>query len=87
MDVIGTKSANAWQKLVYEAAERKTNRRFLKNATKRKEAILENEHLSRKPEAFINKYNKLIARAYIMGRYGMLQSEMFKRKLNDVTCR
>ena len=85
-ELIRTKSANEWKRRVYEAAERKNKQKILeecykkvrgessiKTKTKSLIAILEDEDFTRKPQPFITKSNKLIARAYIMGRYGMLQ--------------
>ena len=85
-DVIKTKSARAWKKQVWEAAERKNKQKILeecykkergdpivKTKTKNLIPILEDVNYSRKPEAFMKRNNKLVARAYIMGRYGMLQ--------------
>ena len=85
-EVIRTKSANEWKRGVYNAAERKNKQKILeechkkvrgvssiKTKTKSLIPILENEEYSRKPQTFMTKNNKLKARAYIMGRFGMLQ--------------
>ena len=84
-NAIKMKSPNAWKKQVYDAAERINKQKILsecykkergnsiiKTKTKRLIPILENDNYSREPQHFMNK-NKLVARAYIMGRYGMLQ--------------
>ena len=71
---------------MHEAAERKNKEKILgecykkergnstiKTKTKRLIPLLENNEFKRGPQPCIIKNNKLIARAYIMGRYGMLQ--------------
>ena len=85
-DNIRTKSKNEWKKQVYAAAEKKNREKILgecfkkergssqiKTKTRRLVQTLENESLTREPQPFMIKNNKLIARAYIMGQYGMLQ--------------
>ena len=84
-DVIRVKRPNEWKKLVLEAAEKKNKERLIKECykkergasvvktkTKRLIPILESEEYIRKPQPYMEK-TRLIARAYIMGRYGMLQ--------------
>ena len=75
----------AWKREVHEAAEKanknqllndcyKTQRgdRTAKSKTKHLIPILEQPTFIRKPAAYLNENNKLIARAYIMGRFRML---------------
>ena len=84
--MIRGKPANAWKKEIPRAAEKKNKDRMMedcimkvrgeaKTKTKTKSLVhlLENEDYTRKPEVFMHSNNKLIARAFIMGRYGMLQ--------------
>ena len=86
IEKIKKKSVNEWKKEVSDAAEKKNRELIIeecytrkrtedKEKTKTKSLIplLENESYCRKPPQFMNRNNKLIARAYIMGRYGMLQ--------------
>ena len=85
-ETIASKSRNEWKRQVHEAAERKNKGKILgecykkergnstiKTKTKRLIPLLENNEFKRGPQPCIIKNNKLIARAYIMGRYGMLQ--------------
>ena len=85
-DVIKSKSRNAWKKEVEEAAERlnksaikthciarKRGEEITKTKTKTIVPIIDDPHYSRKPQPFVFENNKLITRAYIMGRYGMLK--------------
>ena len=85
-DVIKMKSRNAWKKEVEQAAERlnksaiksnciarKRGEETIKTKTKTIVPFLDDQNYSRKPQSFVMQNNKLIARAYIMGRYGMLQ--------------
>ena len=75
-----------WKRQVYEAAEKKNKERLLaecykkergvtevKTKTKTIIPILENSHYQRQPHPFITKNNTLTTRAFIMGKYGMLQ--------------
>ena len=45
----------------------------LKTKTRNIVSYLDNENYEHKPEPFMQLNNKIIARVYIMGRYGMLQ--------------
>ena len=80
------KGKREWQRLVTEASENKNKERILeecyqkdrgsitvKTKTKKLISILENEEYVRRPDKFITNHSKLIARANIMGRFGMLQ--------------
>ena len=80
------KTRNAWKKEVEQAAERlnksaiksnciarKRGEETIKTKTKTIVPFLDDQNYSRKPQSFVMQNNKLIARAYIMGRYGMLQ--------------
>ena len=84
-EIIKNKTPNQWKKSVYEAAEKKNKEMLLNECYKRERGnsilktktqkiipILENEEYIRKPQPFMKK-NKTTARAYIMGRFGMLQ--------------
>ena len=75
-----------WKKEVIQAVERRNKKRLLsdcydkrrnseKEKTKTKTLIahLEDPHYQRKPHPLLLENNKLIARAYMMGRFGMLQ--------------
>ena len=83
---IKEKTRMGWKKEVMEAAERKNKERLmndclskgregekLKTKTKTLISNLENTQYERKPHPLLIENNKLIARAYIMGRFGMLQ--------------
>ena len=80
------KTRMGWKKEVIQAAERRNKKRLLsdcydkrrnseKEKTKTKTLIahLEDPHYQRKPHPLLLENNKLIARAYMMGRFGMLQ--------------
>ena len=83
---IKQKKSKTWKKEVYDAAENINLEKLKKDCvkksrgenivkTKTKTIIphLEQAGYTRKPNSFMIDNNKLIARAYIMGRYGMLQ--------------
>ena len=85
-DAIKAKSANKWKKEVYAAAEVKNKEMMteecykkergnsvIKTKTKTLIPAIEGEGYVRQPQSFMTKHSKLTARAYIMGRYGMLQ--------------
>ena len=85
-DQIKEKPVTVWKREVMDAAEKKIRERLLKDCytksrgeekektkTKSLIPIVENNEFTRRPQPFMTKNNKLIARAYIMGRYGMLQ--------------
>ena len=86
LETIRQKSTNDWKREVTDAAEKKNREQLLeecynrsrtenkaKTKTKNLIPLLEDENYCRKPQPFMNRNNKLIARAYLMGRYGMLQ--------------
>ena len=83
---IKQKTYNTWKSEVHKAAEKKNRDKIREDCliktrgeekmkTKTKTIIpqLDASEFQRKPEYFMDENNKLIARAYIMGRYGMLQ--------------
>ena len=83
---IKEKTRMGWRKEVMEAAERKNKERLKsdcfdkgrngeKQKTKTKTLIadLEDTNYDRKPHPLLMENNKLVARAYVMGRFGMLQ--------------
>ena len=85
-DKIKLKSANKWKREVYETAEKINKAKILEECHKKERGehriktktktlipLLEDEQYVRKPQPFMTNNNKLVARAYIMGRYGMLQ--------------
>ena len=85
-EAIARKSPNEWKRQVYMAAEKRNKERVIeecykkergvpvvKSKTRRLLPILQEADFVRKPQPFITNNNKLIARAYIMGRFGMLQ--------------
>ena len=86
LETIRQKSTNDWKREVTDAAEKKNREQLLeecynrsrtenkaKTKTKNLIPLLEDENYCRNPQPFMNRNNKLIARAYLMGRYGMLQ--------------
>ena len=86
LEKIKRKATNEWKREVSDAAEKKNREQILeecyirsrtenkaKTKTKTLIPLLENEDYRRKPQMFMNRNNKLIARAYLMGRFGMLQ--------------
>ena len=85
-NTIRTKSARGWKRQVYETAEKINKEKILEECHKKERGehhiktktkslipLLENEEYVRRPQSFMAKNNKLIARAYTMGRFGMLQ--------------
>ena len=70
-----TKAAERINKmrLKSECIDRRRNGEKQKTKTKSLIPILESEEYERKPHQVLNENNKLVARAYIMGRFGMLQ--------------
>ena len=85
-NVIRMKSVIEWKRQVHQAAEKKNKEKILgecfkttrgateeKTKTKTLIPILEHNEYKRQPHPFITKNNKTKARAFIMGRYGMLQ--------------
>ena len=85
-EVIKSKSKSEWKREVSAAAEKANKEQILrechkkqrdtstiKTKTKHLVAILEDQNYVRRAATFMQKNNKLIARAYIMGQYGMLQ--------------
>ena len=85
-DTIKEKTSNTWKNEVSNAAEKKNLEKLKTECfkkirgdktakTKTKTIIpqLENPNYTRKPESYMTEHDKLITRAYIMGRYGMLQ--------------
>ena len=85
-EVIKTKTYNSWKREVEQAAEKKNKEKIQEDCMNKKRGeitqktktksilpLLESSEYARKPETFMKEDNKLIARAYIMGRYGMLQ--------------
>ena len=85
-DTIKAKRPLAWRQEVERAAEKKNKEKLIadcmikkrgelsyKTKTKTIVPLIENPEYVRKPQSFIGENNKIIARAYIMGRYGMLQ--------------
>ena len=85
-DMIKRKSAREWKREVLGAAEKRNkdklkedcharNRGEVKIKTKTKVIVsqLENPEYTRNHDKIMNCNNKLITRAYIMGRFGMLQ--------------
>ena len=80
------KSLPQWKRQVCEAAEKKNKEKLLEECYKKERGttveksktrtlipILENAQYKRQPHSFIVNNGKLKARAFIMGRYGMLQ--------------
>ena len=85
-DVIKTKTYNTWKREVEQKAEVKNKEKLLEECMNKKRGecviktktksivpLLESQDYERKPQSFMRENNKLITRAYIMGRYGMLQ--------------
>ena len=85
-DKIKEKSKNEWKQLVSAAAEKINKERLIadchkkergletvKTKTRRIVAKIQDDSYTRKPEEYMKSNNKLIVRAYLMGRYGMLQ--------------
>ena len=85
-DAIKIKTKKQWKAEVHAAAETMNKQQILQDCYKKQRGgdvikmktktlipILEQTTYKRQPQPFMNKNNKLIARAYIMGRYGMLQ--------------
>ena len=85
-ELIKTKTYKAWKTEVERAAENKNKEKILEDCQNKKRGVvtfktktksiipfLEDSEYVRKPQSFMKENNKLIARAYIMGRYGMLQ--------------
>ena len=85
-EVIKKKPLKAWKIEVGKAAETKNRERLreecykrsrgeekIKTKTERIIAQIDDAKYIRKPEPFMHLNNKLIARVFIMGRYGMLQ--------------
>ena len=85
-DSIKSKRPTAWRQECERAAERMNKEKLIadcmikkrgelsyKTKTKTIVPLIENPEYVRKPQSFIGENNKIIARAYIMGRYGMLQ--------------
>ena len=83
---IKSKTYNTWKREVEKAAEKKNKEKILEDCMNRKRGestiktktksivpLLECSNYLRKPRTFMKENNKLITRAYIMGRYGMLQ--------------
>ena len=56
-----------------ECMNKKRSDNLYKTKTKSIVPLLESQNYTRKPQSFMRENNKLITRAYIMGRYGMLQ--------------
>ena len=73
------KGKREWQKIrtkkiiLEECYKKDRGSITVKTKTKKLISILENEEYVRRPDKFITNHSKLIARAYIMGRFGMLQ--------------
>ena len=100
-DRIKEKSRQGWQREVETAAEKVNRKRMLdechkkergeitiKTKTKRIVPFIESSNYNRHPEKYLKANNKLITRAYIMGRYGMLQcAANFKGQYGDKTCK
>ena len=61
------------EKLLEECMNKKRGESAYKTKTKSIVPLLESQDYTRKPQNFMRENNKLIARTYIMGRYGMLQ--------------
>ena len=61
------------EKILEECHKKERGEHRIRTKTKTLVPLLENEEYVLKPQSFMHKNNKLIARAYIMGRYGMLQ--------------
>ena len=85
-DVIKTKTYITWKREVEQKAEIKNKEKLLEECINKKRGesgykiksksivpLIECEEYTRKPQSFMRENNKLITRAYIMGRYGMLQ--------------
>ena len=85
-EVIKAKTYNTWKKEVEQKAEIKNKEKLLEECMNKKRGansyktktktivpLLENPDYVRKPQSFMKTNNKIMARAYIMGRYGMLQ--------------
>ena len=83
---IKSKPYGAWKRLVEKEAEKKNKEKLIddclnkkrgsetyKTKTKSIVPLIEKPDYERKPQYFMKENNKLIARAYIMARYGMLQ--------------
>ena len=82
---IKEKSINEWKREVNEAAEKMNRIKLLGDCYKKERgtstiktkaqkliSIIESDDYVRQPQPFMTK-NKIVARAYIMGRFGMLQ--------------
>ena len=98
-DNIKTKTKGQWKREVTNAAEKMNKKQILdecykkvrgetsiKSKTKRLIPVLEDDGYLRQPAKFMRRNNVLITRAYVMGRYGMLQcaanfSDGYKSKL------
>ena len=61
------------EKLLEECKNKKRGESSYKTKTKTIVPVLESPEYVRRPQSFMKTNNKLMARAYIMGRYGMLQ--------------
>ena len=85
-DIIKEKSRLGWKKEVLKAAEKMNKERLIndcidkrrngdkqKTKTKTLIPILEDVQYERKPHPVLQENNILVARAYVMGRFGMLQ--------------
>ena len=59
--------------ILRECYKKQRGAQTVKTKTKHLVAVLEEQAYERRPATFMHKNNKLIARAYIMGQYGMLQ--------------
>ena len=100
-NTIKNKSYNAWKKEVEKEAEKKNKEKLMdeclnkkrgqdtyKTKTKSIVPLIEKPDFVRKPQNFMRENNKLIARAYIMARYGMLQcAANFSCGYGSKTCR
>ena len=85
-DTIKIKTYRTWRREVEQVAEKKNKEKIMEDCFNKKRGestyktktktivpLLENPDYLRKPQSFMKENNKLITRAYIMGRYGMLQ--------------
>ena len=85
-ELIKSKRATTWKKEVLKGAEEKNKQQILDDCMTKKRGVeiiktkvktivplIQSDMYVRKPQPFMRENNKLIAKAYIMGRYGMLQ--------------